>query len=68
MSINKERAGTHMSHMSNLVVMLDESGIPEEIYREASIEYAVRLLDDSVYLEKVNGKWKIPKGKEFENE
>lgn len=51
-----------MGFMKDVALELEERGIPNEVYREASVSDALRLInDDSVSMVKVNGRWAIGK-------
>lgn len=53
-----------MGKVNDLTVQLQERGVPEEVYQEASVFEALRVLSDAVLLEKTEGKWLI---KEYED-
>lgn len=49
-----------MGRLSDLAIQLEEAGIPDEIYRDATVSDALRLINgDSIGLVKVNGRWAV---------
>jgi hypothetical protein len=44
--------------LQDLALELEEQGIPDEVYREATVGDALRMLNaDNIELVKVNGEW-----------
>ena len=49
-----------MGKLSDLAIQLEETGIPEEVYREASVGDAIRLINgDSINLVRIDGRWAL---------